>query len=84
MTNKEEQIEKIAQEEVYPSRYFGRKFPGSWPSKRHQEICVGIAEDTYLMREAQARREAREEKKRKDDVAKRERTSSEESEQQGD
>lgn len=84
MTNKEEQIEKIAQNEVYPSRYFGRKFPGTWPSERHHGICLSIAEDTYLMREAQTRREAREEKKRKDDMEKRERASSEESEQQGD
>lgn len=84
MANKEEQIEKIAQEEVYPSRYLGRGFPGQWPSESHHAICLSIAEDTYLMREAEGRRNTREDKKQKDAVDKRERASSEESEQQGD
>lgn len=84
MTNKEDQIEKIAQEEVYPSRYFGRKFPGEWPSTRHHNICLDIARDTFLMREAQNRRKAREEAKKNDGVAKRNSSRSRRTEQKTD
>lgn len=51
MSNKEQEIEQIAQNEVYPGRYFGRKFPGEWPSERHHAVCLAVARNTYEDRE---------------------------------
>ena len=65
MANKLEQIEKIAREEVYPERYFGRAFPGEWPSDRHHAICLNVAEDIYKLRTAEEKRISRTKNKEK-------------------
>lgn len=87
MANREEAIEQIARDEVYPSRYDGKRFNGEWPSAHHHKVCLAIAEDTYRLREAQTKREAQARKReeaKKNELDQRERTSSEEPEQQGD
>ena len=45
MSNQQdERLEKIAQEQVFPQRYAGHKFPGEWPSDRHHAACLNLAQ----------------------------------------
>lgn len=60
MANKEEQIEKIAREEVFPQRY-SVNFPGTWPSVWHQAHCLQLAENIYKIRQAESRKKNRKE-----------------------
>jgi hypothetical protein len=50
---REQEIERIAQEEIYPERH-GRKF-AEWPSKRTHEVHLAYAEQRYNQRQAEAR-----------------------------
>lgn len=45
-----EELEKIAQEEAFPARYYGMQFPGEWPSEDHHRNCLALAKEIHEKR----------------------------------